>query len=75
MSDAIYIMQYNYLSRYLVPIDVENEMKFHENEAYKYKESLLTIKRSEIFIAKSRICKMTARLGARGFPEFDGNAF
>ena len=42
MSDGMYIMQCNYRSRYLVTIEIENEMKFSKIKTRTFKELFLT---------------------------------
>ena len=78
----IHIMQYNYRIRYVVTMDNaaancsqsdnnEKERKFFEHETCKFNEPSLTLKLNEIFLGKSRNCRMTAKSRAYN-PDFDG---
>ena len=70
----IYMMQYNYGSRYLV---VRNENTYvvsvYKYEKYNIDRPFLSFRVKNIFLGKSMICSMTEVSGALNNSHFDGN--
>ena len=69
----IYMMQYNYRSRYLVVINDNTYISVYKNEKYKFDQQILSFPAKNIFIGKSKICAMTEFSGALDNSNFDGN--
>ena len=65
-------MQYNDRSHYLVTIDVENKMKIHKFQTYKFIEPFFTLKCNEIFLGKGQNYRVTKLSGAGDNPDFVG---
>ena len=73
VSDGMYVIQYNYRSRYLVTNDIKNEIKFYNYVTYHVKETFLTLQLSKICLVKSRICAMTEMSGTLDNHDLDDN--
>ena len=71
----IYIMQYNYRSRYLVLINENASVSVHKHEKYKFDQPFLSSQAKNKFICKSKTCSMTEFSGALKNPNFDGKTF
>ena len=68
----IYIMQYNYRSRYLVVKNENDYVSVYKYDKYKFDQPFSSFQAKNIFIGKSRICEMTELSGALNNPDFDG---
>ena len=60
----IFIMQYNYRSRYLV---INGDVYVYKYENYKFDPPILTFQANNIFIGKSKFSQMTEFSGANDF--------
>ena len=69
----IFIMQYNYRSKYLVVV-TDAIVYVYNYERCKFDHSFLSSQPKHIFIGKSKVCPMTQFSGAaNNSPDFDGN--
>ena len=70
----IYIMQYNYRSKYLVVINENTYVPVYIYEKYKFDQPFLSFQPKHIFIGQSKVCPMTKFSGAavNSF-DLDGN--
>ena len=69
----IYMMQYNYRSRYLVVINQNTYVSVYKYEKNEFDQPFLSFQVKNIFIGKSKICSMTEFSGALNKSNFDGN--
>ena len=70
----IYIMQYNYRSKYLVVIKENTYVSVYKYEKYKFEQPFLSFQPKHIFIGQSKVCLMTQFSGAAdNSSDFDGN--
>ena len=67
----IFMMQYNYRSKYLVITD--GDVYVYKNEKCKFDQPFLSFKPKNIFIGKSKVCEMTQFSEANDSSDFDGN--
>ena len=67
----IFMIQYNYQSKYLVIID--GNLYVYKYEKCKFDRPFLSFKPKHIFIGKSKVCLMTQFSGANDSSSFDGN--
>ena len=67
----IFMIQYNYQSKYLVIID--GDVNVYKYEKCKFDQPFLSFQPKHIFIGNSKICPMTEFSGARDKNDFDGN--
>ena len=68
----IFMIQYNYRSKYLVVID--GDVYVHNYEKCKFDQPFLSFQPKHIFIGKSKVCPMTEFSGAVNIgSDFDGN--
>ena len=67
----IFILQLNYQSRYLVIID--DNVYFYKTEKCKVDLPFLSFQPKQIFIGKSKVCKMTEVSEAKDNLLYDGN--
>ena len=69
----IFIMHFNYRSKYLVII-IESIVYVYENKIHKFDPPLFSFQAKNIFIGKSRVCPMTEFSGAaNNSSRFEGN--
>ena len=69
----IYIIQYNYRSRYLVVINENNYVSVYKYEKYKFDQPFLSFPAKNVLTGKTKICEMTEFSGALDNSNFDGN--
>ena len=69
----IYILQYNYRSRYLVAINENTNVSVHKTEKYIFDQPSLSFQAKIVFIGESKICAMKEFFGALNNPNFDGH--
>ena len=69
----IYMMQYNFRSRYLVVINENTYVSVYNYEKSKFDQPFLSFQAKNIFIGKSRVCQLTEISGAMDNSNFDGN--
>ena len=67
----IFMMQYNYRSKYLVITD--GDVYVYKYEKCKFDQPFLSFKPKNIFIGKSKVCEMTQFSEANDSSDFDGN--
>ena len=67
----IFMMQYNYRSKYLVIIN--DDVYVYKYEKSKFDQPFLSFKPKQIFIGKSKVCEITQFAGAIDNSDFDGN--
>ena len=67
----IFVMHYNYQSKYLVIID--GDVYVYKYEKCKFDQPFLSFQPKHIFIGKSKICPMTEVSGANNSHDYDGN--
>ena len=68
----IFMIQYNYESKYLVIID--GDVYVCKYEKCKFDQPFLSFKPKRIFIGKSKVCELTQFSGANDSSDFDGNS-
>ena len=64
-------MQYNYRTRYLVVINENAYVSVYKYEKDKFDPPFLSFQAKNIFIGKSKICRMTKFAGALNNPNVD----
>ena len=69
----IYMMQYEYRSRFLVVINENTYISVYKYEKYIFDQPLLSFQVKNIFIGKSKICSMISVSGVLNISNFDGN--
>ena len=67
----IFMIQYNYRSKYLVVID--GDVYVYKYGKCKFDHPFLSFQPKHIFIGKSKICPMTEFLGANNSHDYEGN--
>ena len=67
----IFMMQYNYRSKYLVILD--GDAYVYKNEKCNFDQPFLSFKPKHIFIGKSKVCELTQFFEAKDSFDFDGN--
>ena len=67
----IFMIQYNYQSKYLVIID--GDVYVYKYEKCKFDQPFLSFQPKHIFIGKSKICPMSEFSGANNSHGYDGN--
>ena len=67
----IFMIQYNYQSKYLVIID--GNVYAYKYEKCKFDQPFLSFQPKHIFIGKSKICPTTEFSGANNSHDYDGN--
>ena len=67
----IFMMQYNYRSKYLVIIN--GDVYVYKYEKCKFDQPFLSFKPKHCFIGKSKVCEMTQFSEANDSSDFDGN--
>ena len=67
----IFMIQYNYQSKYLVVIDGDGYV--YKYDKCKFDQPFLSFRSKHIFIGKSKTCPMTEFSGANDSPDYDGN--
>ena len=67
----IFMIQYNYRSKYLVVI-IDTTVSVYKNNICKIDPPLFTFQAKNIFIGKSKVCSMAELSGARDKNVFDG---
>ena len=67
----IFMMQYNYRSKYLVITD--GDVYVYKYEKCKFDQPFLSFKPKNIFIGKPKVCEMTEFSEANDSSDFDGN--
>ena len=68
----IFIMQYNYRNKYLVVI-IDSTVYVYENKICKIDPPLFSFQAKNVFIGKSKVCRMTEFSGANNRSDLDGN--
>ena len=69
----IYMMQYNYRSRYLIVINKNTHVSVYKYEKDKFDPAFLSLQVKKFFFAKSKICEMTEFSGAMDNTNFKGS--
>ena len=67
----IFMIQYNYRSKYLVVID--GDVYVYKYEKCKFDQPILSFKQRHFFIGKSKVCPMTQFSEANDSSSFDRN--